>query len=98
MNREPSHPTDCIARAQEFLRVYLNSASRYNAVFGTALALGQENVKDTKLDDGTGLALDLDVELDHDAAGFKTQKLAHVSRQFLQLSPDDYSTPRWFAS
>ena len=68
---------------------YLNSACRYNAVFGTAP--GQEDVKDAKLDDETGLVLDLDVELDHNSVGLKTEKLAHVSQQFLQLSPDDDS-------
>lgn len=60
---------------------------RYNAVFGTALEL--EDVKDGKLEDETALVLDFDEELNNNAVSLKTEKLAHVSQQFLLTSLDD---------
>ena len=65
-----------------FLKEKLScSFFRYNAVFGTALELG--DVKDAKLDDETELVLDLDPELNDNLVTLKTEKLAHVSQQFL---------------
>ena len=60
---------------------------RYNAVFGTALEL--DDVKDAKLDDETELVLDLDAELNDNLVTLKTEKLAHVSQQFLLTSDND---------
>ncbi|CAD6251757.1 unnamed protein product [Miscanthus lutarioriparius] len=73
----PSLPRNFDGREKNSASVHRTSINRdlYNAVFGTAL--GQEDVKDAKLDDETGLVLDLDVELDHNSVGLKTEKLAH---------------------
>ena len=42
-----------------------------------------DDVKDAKLDDETELVLDLDAELNDNLVTLKTEKLAHVSQQFL---------------
>ena len=71
-----------------FFKIFLSdSFFRYNAVFGTALELG--DVKDAKLDDETELVLDLDPELNDNLVTLKTEKLAHVSQQFLLTSDND---------
>jgi len=74
----PSVPGNMDASEKRSASVRRSSINRnlYNAVFGTALELG--DVKDAKLDDETELVLDLDPELNDNLVTLKTEKLAHT--------------------
>ncbi|KAG2656262.1 hypothetical protein PVAP13_1KG070900 [Panicum virgatum] len=72
----PSVPGNMDASEKRSASVRRSSINRnlYNAVFGTALELGDV---DAKLDDETELVLDLDPELNDNLVTLKTEKLAH---------------------
>ncbi|XP_006648350.3 putative E3 ubiquitin-protein ligase LIN-1 [Oryza brachyantha] len=73
----PSTPGDCDVWDKHSSSLRRSSINRglYNAVFGTAMELG--DVKDAKLDDETQLVLETDAELMDNPGCLKMGKLAH---------------------